>query len=200
MKLDQEDDLLLKIKEGDLIAFEELYFNMQPRLYAFSRKFIDDSEMSRDIIQEIFFEFWVNRKTLLINSSLNAYLFRTLHNKCLNHIRSQKVHERYSSYVDIKLKEAELLYFDQDQEGYKSIFLKEIQEIVNTSMQSLPESCREIFLMSRLEGLSNKEIAEKLHLSTRTVENQIYRALKILKVNLKDYLLAFPFLIIRLLY
>ena len=188
MKINQENDLLLQIQQGNLIAFEELYFNMQPRLFAFSRKFIDDSEISRDIVQEIFFEFWENRNSTTITSSVTAYLFRTLHNKCLNYIRDQKVHERYSSYIDIKLKEAELLFYDKDMEGYKSIFLQEVQEIFNSTMKSLPESCRQIFHLSRVEGLSNKEIATKLNISVRTVENQVYRALKVLKEDLKDYL------------
>jgi RNA polymerase sigma-70 factor, ECF subfamily len=184
----QENDLLPQIRQGSIGAFEKLYFDMQPRLFAFSRKFIDDSESARDIVQEIFFEFWENRQTTIIKTSVNAYLFRTLHNKCMNYIRDMKVHEKYTNYIDIKLKEAELVFFDHDQESYKSIFFKEIQDIFQTSVDSLPESCREVFQLSRVEGLSCKEIANKLNISVRTVENQIYKALKILKVNLKDYL------------
>ena len=169
-------------------AFERLYFDMQPRMFAFSRKFIEDREVARDIIQEIFFEFWENRLVTDIKTSVNAYLFKVLHNKCLNHIRDSKIRGRYVSYVDIKLREAELLFFDEDQESYKSIFLKEIEEIFNASIENLPEGCREVFILSRNQGLSNKEIADQLNISVRTVENQIYRALKILKTNLKDYL------------
>lgn len=198
MKINQEGDLLLQIQNGDMNAFEELYFNMQPRLFAFSKKFIENNEIARDIVQEIFFEFWENRHTTTIKSSVNAYLFRTLHNKCLNYIRDLKVREKYSSYVDIKLKEAELFFFDQEQDSYKSIFFKEVQEIFNESMKNLPDSCREIFLLSRMKGLSNKEIADQLNISVRTVENQIYRALKVLKVSLKDYLPLFQFLFSRL--
>lgn len=200
MKINQDIDLLVQIQKGNMEAFEKLYFNMQPRLFAFSRKFIDDPEIARDIVQEIFHEFWENRHTSRIQTSVKAYLFRSLHNKCLNFIRNQKVQEKYTSYVEVKLKEAELLYFDQDMGGYKSIFLQEIQDIFKKSMENLPESCREVFILSRMEGLTNKEIAEKLNISLRTVENQIYRALKTLKVNLKDYLPLFPLLISRLLY
>jgi RNA polymerase sigma-70 factor (ECF subfamily) len=165
---------------------------MQPRLFAFSRKFIDDKEVARDIVQEIFFEFWENRFRTVIKSSLSAYLFKILHNKCLNYIRDSKVHGKYTSYVDLKLKEAELMFFDEDQGCYTSIFFKEIEEIFNSSVNSMPETCRQIFIMSRIDGLSNKEIADKLNISVRTVENQIYRALKTLKENLKDYLFLVP--------
>jgi RNA polymerase sigma-70 factor, ECF subfamily len=192
--MNQENDLLLQIQQDSTIAFEKLYFNLQPRLFAFSKKFIDDSETARDIVQEIFLEFWESRQTIHIKISINAYLFRILHNKCLNYIRDKKVHEKYTSYVDVKLKESELIFFYQDQESYKSIFFKELEDIFRISMENLPESCREIFLLSRISGLSNKEIADKLNFPVRTVENQIYRALKILKVELKDYLYFFPFL------
>lgn len=195
----RDNDFLLLIQQGNLNAFEELYLNMQPRLYAFSRKFIDDKEISKDIVQEIFFEFWENRNSLAIKSSLNAYLFRTLHNKCLNYIRTLKVQEKYSNYVDIKLKETELHFYDHETEGYKSIFFEEVQEILKASIENLPESCREIFHLSRVVGLSNKEIANKLNISVRTVENQIYRALKVLKNDLKDYLPLLPLLLSRFL-
>lgn len=191
MTQNQENILFLQIQKGNLKAFETLYFDMQPRLFAFSRKFIDDIEICSDIVQEIFHELWENRQTTFIKTSVKAYLFRVLHNKCLNHIRDKKVQDKYISYVDFKLKETELLFFNQDWEGYKSIFFQEVLQIFKRSMEELPEGCREVMLMSRVEGLSNKEIAEKLDISLRTVENQIYRALKILKVNLKDYLPLF---------
>lgn len=188
MGIDADNDLFVKIKQGSMDAFETLYFDMQPRMYAFSRKFIEDKEVARDIIQEIFFEFWEKRFDTEIKTSVNAYLFKILHNKCLNHIRDTKIRGQYVDFIDIKFKEAELLFFDQDQESYKSIFLKEIEDICNASIEHLPESCREIFILSRRQGMSNKEIADRLDISVRTVENQIYKALKILKANLKDYL------------
>lgn len=191
MTQNQENILFLQIQKGNLKAFETLYFDMQPRLFAFSRKFIDDIEICRDIVQEIFHELWENRQTTFIKTSVKAYLFRVLHNKCLNYIRDRKVEEKYVSFVDFKLKETELLFYNQDWEGYKSIFFQEVLQIFKKSMEELPEGCREVMLLSRVEGLSNKEIAEKLDISLRTVENQIYRALKILKVNLKDYLPLF---------
>lgn len=195
MTQNQENILFLQIQKGNLKAFETLYFDMQPRLFAFSRKFIDDIEICSDIVQEIFHELWENRQTTLIKTSVKAYLFRVLHNKCLNHIRDKKVQDKYISYVDFKLKETELLFYNQDWEGYKSIFFQEVLQIFKKSMEELPEGCREVMLMSRVEGLSNKEIAEKLEISLRTVENQIYRALKILKVNLKDYLPLFLYIL-----
>jgi RNA polymerase sigma-70 factor (ECF subfamily) len=122
-----------------------------------------------------------------------------IHNKCLNQVRDQKIHDRYTNYTELKLKEAEILFYDEDPESYKSIFFLEIEQIVKKSILDLPEGCREIIVLSRMEGLSNKEIAGKLAISVRTVENQIYRALKILKENLKEYLSLLPFLLIRFL-
>lgn len=194
-----ENNVLGQIKQGDMDAFEQLYFDLQPRLYSFSRKFINDAEQAKDIVQDIFMEFWERRETIEVKTSVNSYLFRMVHNKCLNLIRTQKLQDRYTSYTEIKLKEAELHFYEDDQIGYKSIFFNEMEQIFNKSIHELPDSQREIFILSRQEGLSNKEIAEKLDISVRTVENHIYRSLKSLKESLRDFCLLVPFILINFL-
>ena len=189
---DVDNDLLISLKSGDLAAFEKFYIEFHPKLFAFSRKFIDDSETAKDILQEVFFDFWTQRSVIDIKTSVQSYLFRMLHNRCLNHIRSRKIHEKYVDYSENKLKEAELAFYDYGLDNYTSIFFLEMQDILEKSIQSLPESCRQIFLLSRNEGLTSKEIANQLNISIRTVENQIYRSLKIIKEDLKDYLLLAP--------
>jgi RNA polymerase sigma-70 factor, ECF subfamily len=190
-----EIKVALEIRQSDLNAFERLYFEYQPRLYAFSKKFIPNNELAKDIVQEVFIDFWERRQDIEIKTSIKSYLFQMIHNRCLNYIRDQKIRDKYSNYVETKLKEAELLFFNQTQESYKSIFFEDIKKILDQSIQDLPESCKEIFILSRGDGLSNKEISEQLNISVRTVENQIYRALKVLKESLKDYLVIFPFLL-----
>lgn len=194
-----EDTMIDQIKHGDIEAFERLYFDMQPRLYSFSRKFIDNTEQAKDIVQDIFVEFWEKKETIEVKTSIKSYLFRMIHNKCLNLIRTQKIQDRYTSYTELKLKEAELYFYEDEQVGYKSIFFNEIEQIFNKVVHELPDSQREIFILSRQEGLSNKEIAEKLDISVRTVENHIYRSLKSLKENLKDFCLPILVLVLNFL-
>lgn len=189
--LTNEGEIIAKLKSGNIEVFEMLYKEMQPRLFAFARKFTNDPDSARDLVQEVFIDLWDKIADLQINSSVRAYLFSMVHNKCLNQIRSQKVHDKYASYTEIKLKESELFYFDANEAVHSSIFLKDIQQILDKGINQLPEGCREVFKMSRLEGLENKQIAEKLDLSVRTVENQIYRALRVLKESLSDYLMLF---------
>jgi RNA polymerase sigma-70 factor, ECF subfamily len=187
------------IQKGDITSFELLYMELQPRLYAFSRKFIDNPEEARDVVQEVFSEFWERKKDLDIKTSLKSYLFSMLHNKCLNIIREQKTHKKYTSYTELKLKEVELSHYNAVFESHSSIYLTDINTLLEKGIQDLPENCREIFKLSRIKGLDNKQIAEQLNLSVRTVENQIYRALKSLKENLSDYLTVICLILIKIL-
>jgi RNA polymerase sigma-70 factor (ECF subfamily) len=193
-----EIEIFRSIQKGDITSFELLYMEMQPKMYAFSRKFIDNPEEARDVVQEVFSEFWERKTKLDIKSSLKSYLFSMLHNKCLNIIRDKKTHERYASYAELKIKEAELLHYNAAFESHSSIYLTDINTLLDKGIQDLPENCREIFILSRIKGLDNKQIADQLNLSIRTVENQIYRALKSLKENLADYLTIICLLLVTI--
>ena len=97
-------DVFIKKKEN----FELLYKELQPKLYAYSRKFIDDPETARDLVQDAFIKLWEDINVSLIHTSIAAYLQKTVHNLCLLHIRSQKIRQRFENYTALKLKEAEL--------------------------------------------------------------------------------------------
>jgi len=168
--------------------FESLYKELQPKLYAYSRKFINDPETARDLVQDAFIKLWADIDTSVIHTSVAAYLRKTVHNLCLLHIREQQIHRRYENYAAFKLKEAELNFFSPDYENYTSIFLKDIEDIMTKSIEKLPTQSRQIFEMSRMKGMSHGKIANELGISVRTVENQIYRTLTVLKTELKDYL------------
>ena len=155
-----EQDVITKIRAGDIDSFETIYLDLRPKLYAFCRKYIDDIELAKDIVQDVFFCFWEKRFLLQINTSINAYLFQMLHNRCLNHLRSEKIKLRYQNSIELKFKEIELNYFDELQESHVSIYFKDIEEIFKKSIDSLPESCKKVFLLSRIEGIDNKSIAE----------------------------------------
>ena len=170
--------------------FELLYRELQPGLYAYSRKFIDDPETARDLVQDVFIKLWEEIDISTIHTSISAYLKKTIHNLCLLHLRSQQIHQRFENYTAFKLKEAELNFFSPDYGIYTSIFLKDIEDIINKCIESLPPQSRRIFEMSRIKGMSYAEIADELNISVRTVENHMYRALTIMKKELQDYLIA----------
>ena len=172
------------------VNFDALYKKMQPKLYAYCRKFINDPETVRDLVHDAFVIVWKEIDTSAIHTSVAAYLKKTVHNLCLLHLRDQQIHRRYENYAAFKLKEAELNFFSPDYGTYSSIFLKDIEDIVNNCIEKLPAQSRRIFEMSRMKGMSYAEIADELGISVRTVENQIYRALAVLKIELKDYLVV----------
>jgi RNA polymerase sigma-70 factor (ECF subfamily) len=170
--------------------FESLYKELQPRLYAYSRKFINDPETARDLVQDAFIKFWEDIDTSVIHTSIAAYLRKTVHNLCLLHLRRQQIHQRFENYLAFKLKEAELNFFSPDYGAYTPVFLKDMEDIIHKCIENLPPQSRRIFEMSRMKGMSYAEIANELGISIRTVENQMYRTLAIMKTELQDYLVV----------
>ncbi|MDR1224318.1 MAG: RNA polymerase sigma-70 factor [Tannerella sp.] len=168
----------------DVKHFESLFQQMQPRLFAFCCKYVEDKEQARDFVQDCFISLWENYGS--VASSFESYLFTSVRNRCLSYIRSRKVHAEYEEAVLLRIREIEI--HPEMPEPLTDLYLKELNEIIAHSVEKLPEKCREIFRMSRYRGLKNQEIADRLHISVRTVEAQIYNALKILKEDLKDYL------------
>jgi RNA polymerase sigma-70 factor (ECF subfamily) len=168
----------------ELKEFEQVFCRLQPRLYAYCCKYIEDGEQAKDIVQECFVNLWDNRAE--INVSLESYLFRAIHNRCISYFRSLKVHSHYETSVRQTLKEIEI--HPEVPDPLTELYLKEINELLQHCIENLPEKCRMIFQMSRYQNMKNQEIAAELDISVRTVEAQIYQALKIIRKELKDYL------------
>ncbi len=164
--------------------FERVFRNLQPRLYAYCRKYIDDIEQAKDIVQECFINLWNHQVDITV--SYDSYLFTAVHHRCMSHFRSLKVHADYEISVKQKLKEIEIPL--EVPYPLMELYLKDINELLQHCIEKLPEKCRKVFMMSRFQDMKNQEIADELGVSIRTVEAQIYQALKILKEELKDYL------------
>ena len=176
----------------DLKGFEQLFHQLQPRLYAYCCKYIEDNELARDIVQECFINLWENYESVQI--SYEFYLFKAVHNRCLSYFRSERIHSEYASSVKMRIKELEI--HPELPYPLTELYVKEVNTLLKESVSKLPEKCRLIFMMSRYQNMKNQDIAETLGISVRTVDAQIYNALKILKIKLKDYLpvlmLLFP--------
>jgi len=140
---------------------------------------MDDAE---DVVQKAFCKLWDQRDTLNIQSSVNSYLYRIVHNDSLNSIHQQtsrQVHNlNYLSTVDSAVDSVA-----------DHMATTELQQAINHALDTLPTQCRRVFEMSRIEQLSYSEIATKLNISTNTVENHVSKALKLLRIELKEFLL-----------
>lgn len=174
----EEKTILKKIKMGDEKAFEKLFKFYYGHLCLFAAKIIEDEITAEEIVQDIFVKFWEKREQITIETSIKNYLFGSVKNSCLNIIKHNKTRAQYAQHV---LAEAENNNF---RDNYIEIDLaKKIEE----SIEALPEKRREIFRMSREEGLKYREIAEKLKISIKTVETQMGLAIKTLRDKLKNY-------------
>jgi RNA polymerase sigma-70 factor (family 1) len=181
----------LNITKGiDKASFEAMFREYHRSLCMYAQNFIKDSEAIEDIVHEVFVNLWEKRDEIDEAKSIKSYLFRSIHNRCLNYIRDNK---KFANSGDF---EEQTENISSKEEGH-AIETAELQVHIQEALNSLPEKCREVFLLSRFEELKYSEIADKLHISIKTVENHISKALKIMREKLGDYL---PILLIAFLF
>jgi len=193
MNATSENTILLRLKTGDQSAFQSIYSKHFQPLYLFALKFTDEST-AKDIVQDCFFELWQNRTKLEIHSSLSAYLFITVKNRCFKHFQNEKRRTENSENAGWQLQQMEFDYFFNSE---KSILEFDIRDRIEKTYQRLPEKCSEVFTESRINGLSNKEIADKLSISVKAVEKHISKALKLFREEFGDILFLVLFLLIQ---
>lgn len=172
---------LHSIRSGDEQAFEQLFRAQYPVLCGYARKYLNDIDQAEEVVQEMFFNFWQKKEKLDINISIEAYLFRSVRNSCLNYLKHLKIREEHRLATNQELRKKE-------QEVHDNVVALELQEQIENVIDQLPPERKKIFKMSRYEELKYKEIAEKLNLSVKTVEAQMGKALKHLRLHLADYL------------
>ncbi len=162
------------------IDFDELYLLYYPRLLLFAMKLIGSKEESEEIIQDVFVRFWLKQSFSNIKFSIKAYLFRSIRNACLDYIKKtgKQVSNNFSEYA----------LENEPAEFCDLLLLDEIETAIQKTVGELPTQCKKIFLLHRDEQLTYREIAESMNISVKTVETQIYRAVKVLKKSLIEYL------------
>lgn len=179
MNPEEEHSVFAAIRHGDRQAFERLFKANYRPLTAYAFRFVHDLPSAENIVQDVFLKLWQSRESLLITTSLIHYLFRSVRNHSLNHLEKLKVRSGYQKL------QIDNLHNNED----FSAFYPEIGllEKIEKAISALPEKRQEIFRLAREEGLKYREIAERLHLSVKTVEAQMTLALKQLRESLKEY-------------
>ncbi|WP_291369472.1 RNA polymerase sigma-70 factor [Cyclobacterium sp.] len=175
----ENDDLPELLDEA---VFEAQFKNYFKPLHAYAQALLKDGEAANEIVQTVFLKLWEKRKTLEISISLKAYLYKCVYYDSLNYLKHEKVkmkHLEENRYEMANIRSADAAYSVED---------KEIQSKLNHALLRLPEKCRTVFLLSRMEELKYQEIASRLGLSVKTVEAHMGKALRTLRVELAEFL------------
>ncbi len=166
-----DNEIVRRIRQGDQGQFESLFRSSYVSLVRYAKTLVKDHDTAEEIVQDLFFRLWQDREKILIESSLNGYLFRAVHNRCIHWINHARVVEKHAR--EMTLKEVENSDNPSDLIQYN-----ELQSKIARIIERLPERCGRIFCMNRFDGLKYIEIAEKLSISVKTVEANMGRALK----------------------
>ncbi|MFO7671354.1 MAG: RNA polymerase sigma-70 factor [Bacteroidales bacterium] len=170
----------------DQDSFEKLFRSFFPPLMVFAKKILVDEDDAREVVQRVFISVWEKRQEIDLSTSLKTYLFTSVHNRSLNVIRDRK-----------KFSSADVPDLAVEWDVSSVIESMELEERIMEVIRSLPEKCREVFEMNRFDGLKYSEIAVRLNISVKTVENQMSKALKILREKLSKFITILLWLIMQ---
>jgi RNA polymerase sigma-70 factor, ECF subfamily len=175
-----DQELIARLREGDHIAFEAIFRAHYAYLVGVGDSMLRDKARAEEIVQDVLLQLWRLRESFTLESTLRAYLHRATRNRVLNEVRHERIVQRTAPYVAVE-SAVEAVGIDTIVEG-------EIDVAVREAIATLPERCRQVFELSRFDGLKYAEIAESLGISVKTVEAQMGKALRLLRERLAGYL------------
>jgi len=174
-----DNEIIKRIRQGDVKQFESLFRSSYVSLVRYAKSFVRDHDSAEEIVQDLFFKLWNERDRITIETTLNGYLFRSVHNRCLHLLEHRKVIEKHERETIIEQK-------GSIENVTEHVQYNELQIAIAKILERLPERCGKIFCMNRFEGLKYTEIAEKLAISVKTVEVDMGKALKEFRKALRE--------------
>lgn len=166
-----------QIAQGNQKAFDDLFRSHYKYLVTIAYGYTKDYNKSKDLAQEVFLDIWKRREKIEIKTSLRGFLRRAVINQALSANKKNKHDSEISN---------EAMHVSTDADAHRNVEMNELNQKIQSIVESMPDRCREIFKLSRFENLSHKEISAKLNISVKTIENQITKALKMLRKGLKE--------------
>lgn len=173
---------IVELKAGNVKAYEALFRQLYEPLCQYAYSILHNRDEAEDMVQKTFCILWDKREKLEIHTSTKSYLYRMVHNTCLNRLKQTQIqseHHEQIAYCSVSI----------GNNVENTMAHKELQHQVELAVAALPERCRQVFLLSRMQHLSYMEVAQEMKISHNTVETQMVKALKTLRLKLKDYLL-----------
>jgi len=167
--------------KADEPEFDKVYLEHYAALHHYAYTLLEDSARADEIVQDVFLKILERDEPISIHTSLKAYLYRSVHNECMNYFKHQKVKQKYRQR---NMHEAD----NHTDHALNKLQYREFEQRLLQAINELPEQCRTIFQMSRFDELKYAEIAAQLGVSIKTVDNQMVKALKRLRQQLADYL------------
>jgi RNA polymerase sigma-70 factor (ECF subfamily) len=173
------------IKHGEIAALRELFNETNQSLLNYSFRISQDKHIAEEVVQDVFINIWNNRELIDIKGSVKSYLFQSVHNYTINKLIKNKT-QRNSLAVLVSEEAWQYIEANYEVNDYliEKLESEDTEKLIHSIVEELPQQCREIFFLSRYEGLTNSEIAHKLNVSLSTVKTQIYRALDKIKQQL----------------
>jgi len=184
----QDEQIALRLSKRDEAAFEQVFKTHYKNLHAYAFTILKDEDEAEEMVQQVFFKLWERSEHLSFSGPIAAYLYRAVHNESLNFIKHQKVIAGHQLHGAYSMK-------NKSEQAQPRMIRNELENKFREALNELPEQCRTVFQLSRFEDMKYKEIADKLDISVKTVENHMGKALKLLRTKLVDFL---PLLLILL--
>jgi RNA polymerase sigma-70 factor (ECF subfamily) len=183
-----QENIWNRVQEGDHKAFEIIYHRFYKPMCFYANQIIKNHDLSEELVNDLFLKIWTNRKNISIKGPVNKYLFQAIHNLSLNLVKSlstnkanvsQKISSEHWKFIEETYIINDFLL--------ENIVVKETDRKINHAIASLPDQCREIFILSRFEGKTNQEISKLLNLTETTIRVQIFRALAKIREALENF-------------
>jgi RNA polymerase sigma-70 factor, ECF subfamily len=177
------------LAKRDKSAFETIFKDNFKKLQSYAITIVGDENVAEEMVQNVFFKLWDRSEKINIQSSIAAYLYRAVYNESCNYLKHQKVKQGFLNYSKHAMSDI------STEKASKKVLVTELEQRIKNALNDLPEQCRTVFQLSRFEELKYQQIADTLGISIKTVEAQMGKALRIMRVKLVDYLpLLFLFL------
>ena len=174
--LAHDQQIIQDIREGKEGPFRELFDTYYEGLCQYAFTILRDMDEAEDIVQAMFIKIWEKRQSLIITHTVKSYLYKAVYHQCINQFDHRAVREKYQ----------ELSLIENSGIQLPEVFPNELEDRIVTAINSLPKQCRTIFMMSRYQEMKYSEIAKALELSVNTIENQVSKALRVLRKHLDD--------------